>query len=144
MHSLHLTLNQEKFTAFKAFNLPIDQYVIMGSGPLGIRQLRLIQDIDIFVTEKLWKHLSDRYGITDNGEKKTVVFAEGLIEALHQGSFYNETPDPEAPTLASRIAQADIIDGLPFDSLKNTLYFKKKWAREKDFEDIRLIEGFLH
>ena len=135
--------NQDKFDALRRLNLPQDQYVIMGSGPLGIRNLRAIHDIDIFVTEFLWNRLAKEYGITENEEKRVVVLEEGLIETLHEGSFYNEMPDPTAPTIATRIQEADRIDGLPFDSLQNTLYFKRKWSREKDKKDIQMIEEFL-
>jgi len=39
--------NQEKFLAVRDLKLPIKQYAITGSGPLGIRKLKKIDDIDI-------------------------------------------------------------------------------------------------
>ena len=38
------------------------------------------------------------------------------------------------------ISRAEIIEGLPFLSLSDVLYFKRKMNRSKDLEDIRLIK----
>lgn len=44
-----LQKNRQKFAALKKLGLSIDQYVITGSGALGIRNLKEIGDIDIIV-----------------------------------------------------------------------------------------------
>ncbi len=49
-----------------------------------------------------------------------------------------------APTVADRIANADIIEEMPFESLEHVLYYKRKMGRKKDLEDIRLIEAFIN
>jgi hypothetical protein len=36
-----------------------------------------------------------------------------------------------------------MIDGLPFDSIENVLYYKHKESREKDLKDILLIEQWM-
>jgi hypothetical protein len=135
--------NQAKFSALRQFNLPTDQYAITGSGPMGIRNIKEIGDIDIIVTPMLWDILSQKYGITDANSVKKIIFPGGLIEAFYEGSFYTSLKDPYAPTIASSIKNAELIDGLPFDSLENILYYKKKDAREKDLKDILLIENCL-
>ncbi|MGD2169520.1 MAG: hypothetical protein PVI40_04700 [Chlamydiota bacterium] len=135
--------NQEKFDALRQFNLPIDQYAITGSGPMGIRNLKIIGDIDIIVSEKLWNDLASKYGIIDQNGVKKIAFPGGIIEAFYQDSFYSKQFDDKAPTCTSRIANAEIIDGLPFDTLETTLYYKKKERREKDLRDIELIEKWI-
>lgn len=135
--------NQEKFSALREFNLPNDQYAIVGSGPLGIRNIKAIGDIDIIVSPKLLAILAEKYGITDGTGVKKIVFPGGIVEAFWEGSFYNAPADDKAPTIASRIASAEIIDGLPFDSIENVLYYKRKDAREKDLKDILLIEQWM-
>lgn len=45
--------------------------------------------------------------------------------------------------MAERIAEAEIIEGLPFDSLENVLLYKRKQNRDKDLHDIQLIESHL-
>ena len=135
--------NQEKFAALRRLQLPIDQYAITGSGPLGIRNLKAIGDIDIIVTTKLWTTLAEKYGVNDENGVKKIVIPGGVVEAFGDGSFYTAPEDPQAPTIASRIKDAEIIDGLPFDSIENVLYYKRKDAREKDLKDILLIERWM-
>lgn len=135
--------NQHKFEALRKFHLPINQYAISGSGPLGIRNLREIADIDIIVTPELRDTLAAKFGIVDDGEVKKIIFPrDDDIEAFWEGSFYTK-PKDDCPSIANRIAQAEIIDGLPFDILATVLYFKRKLKREKDLKDIQLIEEWL-
>jgi predicted transcriptional regulator YdeE len=135
--------NQQKFADMKNLNLPLDQYVITGSGALGIRNLRKIGDIDILVTSKLWDSLAEKYGIIDENNVKKIVFPGGCIEVLYENSFYTPEKNDHAPTLEDRIACADIIEGLPFESLENVLFYKRKMGREKDLNDIFLIENLM-
>lgn len=132
--------NRPKFAAIKTLNLPIGQYAITGSGALGIRNLRAIGDIDIIVTPELWTILEMRYSVTDENNVKKIVFPGGIIEALGENSFYAEEKDKDAPTIKTRIANADMIEGLPFESLEHVLYYKRKIGREKDKQDIMMIE----
>jgi hypothetical protein len=79
--------NHQKFKALKKWNLPIGKYAITGSGPLGIRNLREINDIDIIVTSELWDSLAERYGIIDKNGVKKIVFPEGKVEAFEKDSL---------------------------------------------------------
>jgi hypothetical protein len=135
--------NEEKFNAIRELNLPLGQYAIVSSGPLGIRNLREIGDIDIIVSETLWQSIAARYGIIDKDGVIKVDFPGDIIEAFHEGSFYTKPKNPNAPTIAERIDQAEIIDGLPFETLEHVLYYKRKMNREKDIKDITLIENWL-
>ena len=135
-----LQKNRQKFAAIKELDLPIGQYAITGSGTLGIRNLREIGDIDIIVTAELWNVLTAKYGVTDEAGVKKIVFPDGIVEALGECSFDAEKKDPDAPTIADRIANAEIIEGLPFESLEHVLYYKRKMGREKDVRDVLIIE----
>ncbi|KAF3361773.1 hypothetical protein PHSC3_001663 [Chlamydiales bacterium STE3] len=132
--------NRPKFAAIKALNLPVGQYAITGSGALGIRNLRTIGDIDIIVTSDLWNLLEKRYGVTDENNVKKIVFPGEIVEALGENSFYVEKKDKDAPTINARIANAEIIEELPFESLEHVLYYKRRMGREKDKQDIIMIE----
>ena len=134
--------NQQKFEALKKFNLPIGQYAVTASGPLGIRNLREIQDVDIIVSIELWNELASQYGVMDVDGVMKIAFPGEDIEAFTEGSFYTKANDPDAPSIVERISQAEIIDGLPFESLENILLFKRKMKREKDLKDIQLIEAW--
>lgn len=131
--------NRSKFAAIKALNLPIGHYAITGSGALGIRNLRAIGDIDIIVTADLWNALEKKYGITDENQVKKIVFPDGIVEAFGEHSFYPEGKE-NGPTISDRITNAEVIEGLPFESLEYVLYNKRKMGREKDKKDIELIE----
>lgn len=135
--------NQKKFDYLREWHLPIGQYAITASGPLGIRNLREIGDIDLIVTSELWNYLAAKFGVTDKDGVQKIVFPGNIIEAFREGSFYSKPNDPDMPTVAERISQAEIIEGLPFESLENTLYFKRKMGRDKDLQDIALVEDWI-
>lgn len=131
--------NLPKFEVIRSLNLPPQEYAITGSGALGIRNLREIGDIDIVVSADLWRLLAEKYGtIFEEGVEK-VVFPDGIVEALGAHSYSGLELDRHAPSVAQRIAQAEIIEGLPFESLEHVLYYKRKMGREKDLKDIELI-----
>jgi len=132
--------NHRRFAVLKNLNLPIGQYAIIGSGPLGIRNLREIGDIDIVVSPELQKILAIKYGVIDNGEVIKIVFSEDDIEAFWEESFYTQENKDCALTISEIIAQAEIIDGLPFESLEHVLVLKRRMKRDKDLKDIFLIE----
>lgn len=132
--------NQQKFATLKKLNLPLNHYAISGSGPLGIRNLREMGDVDIVVSPQLRDVLVAQYGLIDNGQVKKVVFPGLNVEAFWEDSFYTIKKDAQTPTVADMIAHAEIIDDLPFVSLQDVVYFKYKMNRKKDLEDILLIK----
>lgn len=132
--------NRQKFLHLKKINLALGQYAITGSGALGIRNLREINDIDIIVNAELWDTLTQKYGVIEVQGVKKIVFPEGIIEVMGADSFYTQEKEDKDPTIDIRIAHADIIEGLPFESLEHVLYFKQKMGRAKDLSDILLIQ----
>jgi len=119
----------------RELNLPNGQFVIFGSGPMGIRRLREINDIDVIVTPDLWKQLIDNYDPIDHdhGLKKITI---GKVEILN-GSY------PNVGSIEELIADADLIDGLPFVQLAKVLDWKRLRCELKDQQDIPIIENFL-
>lgn len=134
--------NKEKFSILQILNLPIHQYAITGSGPLGIRDLKEIGDVDLIVLDTLWDKLAQSYPVVQSDGIEKIVLVEGLIEAFKEGSF-KSIQDKEAPSIRHRIENAEVIQGLPFDRLETVLFFKKKQNRSKDQKDIQLIEKWL-
>lgn len=132
--------NQQKFSCLKQLNLPIDQYAITGSGALGIRNLKEIDDLDIIVTPALWNALAKQYCIVDENNIKKIILHTGIVEALGEESFYTEEKTKDVPSIVDRITHAEIIDQLPFESLEHVLYYKRKMGRDKDLNDIFIIE----
>ena len=116
--------NDTKFQRVRDLNLPVGQYAITSSGPIGVREIREIGDIDLVVDDDLWNELAFAYPIIqEQGVTKIRISPD--IEVLGECSFYAPR-EAGQPSVAEQIAQADIIDDLPFVSLRHVLYFKRE------------------
>lgn len=133
--------NQELFDELRQFDLPIGEYLIIASGPMGIRMLREISDVDLKVTDKLWAELAKTYEIFYDECEVMKLRLSDNIEAMCEASFKDRNQD--APKIDQQIKEAEMIDGLPFENIQTTLYFKRKSTREKDAKDVVLIEKWL-
>lgn len=141
--SLFAEHNRKKFEAFRKLGLPIGQYCITGGGPLGIRNLREINDIDIVVSADLWEQLAKTYKVIEAKGVTKIVFADIDVEALREGSFGKLEDRNKGRTVLERISRAELIDGLPFESLDDFIYFKRKSGRPKDLRDIEIAESLI-
>jgi ribosomal-protein-alanine N-acetyltransferase len=133
---------QDQFEKLRNLDLPVNQYAITGSGPIGIRGLREIHDIDLIVADELWNTLAQQYGVVDQDDVCRIVFPGQNIEAFREGSFPKAVRHSDAPSVAQRIAESEIIDGLPFESLAHVLYYKRQMGREKDLRDVQMIQAW--
>ncbi|PJC22723.1 hypothetical protein CO059_01865 [candidate division WWE3 bacterium CG_4_9_14_0_2_um_filter_48_10] len=120
----------------KKLNLPKDKFAIFCSGPLGVRGIRPVNDLDIIVTRDLWRELAKEY------PTEKLSLPTGQLRINFKGIEIFEKPafgfDAE-----KLIKEADVIDGFRFVRLKDTVAWKKKMGREKDLEDIKLIGDYL-
>jgi hypothetical protein len=122
--------------------LPVEHYAITSSGPMGIRDIREIGDIDIICDQFLWDKLAaDCEVFYEFGVTKIRIAPN--IEALGEKSFYYNF-DASDPSVDEQIKNCEIIDGLPFVDLKYILYFKTKMDRAKDKTDAILIKEYLN
>lgn len=125
----------------KKMKLPKDAYAIFGSGPIGIRDIRDTHDLDIIVSDELFEEIkSDSSYINKsfeiNGRSVEMYYKNGI-------EIYNKWGPGEWDT--NKIIQsAEIIDGMPFASLDMVIKWKKIAGREKDLEDIKLIEEYMN
>jgi hypothetical protein len=55
--------NDTKFQLIRDLDLPVGQYAITSSGPIGVREIREIGDIDLVVDDDLWNELATAYPI---------------------------------------------------------------------------------
>ena len=60
----------------------------------------------------------------------------GEIEAFGKKSF----PEEVEVSTEKRLADAEMIDGLPFESLEHVIMFKRRQGREKDLRDLELLK----
>lgn len=116
----------------RLLNLPEKQYAIFGSGPMAIRGLRQAHDLDLLIKKDLWDELAKIYPLDEKG----VALRAGHIELFsHWEPWFKDTDH--------LIETAEVIDGLPFVRLEYVLEWKKQMGREKDKQDVILIEKYL-
>lgn len=113
-------------------NLPKDQYAIFGSGPIGIRNIRDVNDLDIIVKESLWNKLIKEYSL--NEDKGCIQI--GQIEIFNNWS-------PWFNNINELIDSAEIINNFPFVRLDYVMEWKSRLGREKDLKDLSLIKKYI-
>ena len=131
--------NKDLFQKIKDLKLPIGKYALFGSAPMGIRNLKECSDIDLIVVEELWEEYKNKndwtYKITENGVEH-IESSDGSIEMWHNWNPWYQDVKPF-------INSAEIINNLPFVRIESVLEWKKKFGREKDLKDIKVIYKFL-
>lgn len=127
----------EQFENFKKYmqelkdlGLPEDQYAVSGSGPLAVRGIRDVHDLDIIVKPELWEYLCRQY----NKENDRLIKI-GNIDIYREWKPYFRDVD-------ALISDADLIDEIRFIRFDDILKWKKAMNKPKDREDVRLIEEY--
>ena len=122
----------------KKLDLPKDKFAITSSGPLGIKGIREINDLDIIVCPDLWNELSEKYKVIKENNFESICI--GNIQILGKGSWFT---DPQFGDTISNIKNAEIIEGYRWVQLNQILEIKRHKTRPKDVEDVQLIERYL-
>ncbi|NQU87413.1 MAG: hypothetical protein HQ541_16795 [Mariniphaga sp.] len=133
-------MTQELFKKVREMKLLLGEYVIFGSGPMCILDLRECRDLDILVTKDIfegYKKKLDWKLVEFERDGRQVEFLEKenieLYKEWGPGEWNNE----------KLIKEAELIDGLPFVKLEYFIKWKKISGREKDLNDIKLIKEYL-
>lgn len=135
------SLTKKLFSDLKNLKLPLGQYAVFGSGPMGIRDLREIHDIDLIVTQELFDQFKNNldWEVKDIYENNDCF--NGLINRkLNIEMFTKWYTDWDTEKL---IKEAEMISELPFIKLEYVVQWKKQFASEKDLKDVELIKKFL-
>ncbi len=131
--------NQELFKRVKEMALPLGSYALFGSAPMCIRGLKDCNDADLIVRNDIWEAYKEKtdwdYKITENGVEH-IESRDGYVEMWHDWRPWYKKID-------QFIADAEVIDDLPFVKLTYVLEWKKKFGREKDMRDAEIIEQFI-
>ena len=126
------------FERAKKLGLPLGQYVITGSGPLEALGIRKASDLDIAVTPELYEKLRAS-GLWREEEHYGKTFLEGdnvtVIPSLNWGEY--------PVTAKEAIESAMILQGVPFMNLEELKKFKTAMGREKDLNDIKMIDVYI-
>jgi hypothetical protein len=131
--------NDDIFNQVKSLNLPIGEYAVIGSGVMSAYDIRRHKDIDLVVTQDLYEELKNLGWRT----KKIKPDFEVVIFGIAEASPKMITLDNYRPNIESLINEADVINGIAFTKLTDVIDFKRALSREKDINDILLIEDFL-
>ena len=118
----------------RKLNLPVDSYVIFGSGSMSVRGIRESSDLDIIVSDKVWQDFIKKYSTKNNNKS---IIQIGNIEICKDLLPWLDNSE-------ELIKRSEIIDGFSFLTLEDTLKLKEKFGREKDREDIKLIQEYLN
>jgi len=121
---------------FKELRLPNREYFVYGSGPLGVRGIREVNDLDVFVIDDLYEKLKGEY--PQNVKEDKIEIGEIEIYSPWMWDWEDSVGD-----LKTVMKRAELIDGIRFMLLKDLITLKKKMGRQKDFKDIKLIEDYL-
>ncbi|MFA5368526.1 MAG: hypothetical protein WC303_00775 [Candidatus Paceibacterota bacterium] len=125
--------NQKLFQIVKDLNLPLGEYAIFGSGPMGIRGIREMHDVDIIVTHKLWNDFIGKPG----WEVRQVDNLQGMKNYKLNVEIWKDWWI--GWDVDQMINESEIFDGLPFVKLEMMIEWKTLIAREKDLKDLELI-----
>jgi hypothetical protein len=127
------------FRLLEKLALPSGDYVVTGSGPLLAHGLKAsIHDLDLVARGKAWE-MAETLGPvagSQSGFGRRIALEDGAIEVFDH--WVGGLTDVDAI-----IDGAEVIDGVPFMSLKDTLIWKRGLGRAKDIADVRLIEEYL-
>ena len=125
------------FKRLEELRFPLGEYVVIGSGALAARGIREANDLDIAVTDKLLQKL------INSREYKEVIKDGRLFLENNDVDVTTKLPESYSTSLKEAIKTADIINGFPFLNILETIKFKKVLGREKDYNDIKLINEYL-
>ena len=133
------------FKEVKKLEFPEGKYVVVGSGPMVAHQIRESHDIDIVVSQKIfdacknsgvWEILPWTY------EKPGQVYLKKDRIEL----YIDVNCQDFNPTTKELIQRSQIVNGVPFASLGDTIRFKTEYAKSnkpKHLADITLIENYI-
>jgi len=114
----------------------IGSYIVFGSRPMALAEIRQSSDIDMLVTP-------DLYDILSRTGWKKIIQSPGN-EPLTYGDFeahQNWDFSSYNPTLEHLLSTATVVDDVPFASLQEVKKWKQSSGRPKDIADIKLING---
>lgn len=124
---------KELLEELRALNLPPNQFAVFGSGPMAIRGLREMHDVDVIVTGALWRELETKY-TPQKHEHNLLKIQISRVEIL---SGWH----PDVGSVKALISNAEWIEGFPFVRLEKVLEWKRKFKRDKDLPDIEILEA---
>ena len=118
-------------------NLDPNEYMITGSGSLAVHGIRDCADLDILVTDSYGEALKSKY---PNNFHETSWCDKIEFEGVE--FMFNFKGENRPFSTELQLAEADVIDGKKYQIMEKVKFYKREQAREKDLEDLKLIEAW--
>lgn len=123
-------------------NLPAGEYVVTGGACLTIRGLRETDDLDLFITDRLYSELVGRgWQETAIGKRRPYLISE--IKNIPIQAFSVWEGKGWQPRIDQYLAQPEFVEGIPLMPLSELYAWKKSIRREKDLRDLVLIDSYF-
>ena len=123
----------------KALNLPLDQIIVIGSGILDQLGIRPASDIDLAASPDLMKNLSEESGDWlkkfDDNQRFYFVKDDGSAEVWDGWEFNGQVVSYD-----NLLDYSVEYDDVRFVNLEFLSRWKKWRSREKDVQDVKLID----
>ncbi len=125
-------MNKEQvLKMLKELNLPKDEFYVLSGASLVLRGIREIcSDLDLCISEKLYKKIKDKYDLTD--DKK------------NECNFYHISDELEVVVDKKEKFNWEICEPYNLENLNTILEFKIKRNKPKDQLDIKNIKAYLN
>lgn len=128
----------ELLSKVKALQLPAGSYIVFGSCPLALLGLREANDIDMVVSAECHDLLRSKGWQERVKSPDDRPLVHDVFEVHTRWAF-----GAENATLEELLADAQVIDGVPFASLEAVQKWKAASGRPKDLRDLELIASYL-
>jgi hypothetical protein len=125
-------------TEVKKLDLPLGEYVVIGSGIMAQLGLREANDVDIAVNPDLYAKLRASGEWEEEERYGKIFLKKDAVEINPRLDWESYSTSAE-----EAIASATIIDGVPFMNLNELVMFKRALGRAKDLADIVIIKECL-
>jgi hypothetical protein len=130
--------NVNHIDKFKKLKYPPNKMLIVGSGIMALLGLKKNEDIDIWVTDDVFKKMAkDKY-------LKPVQKHGRLFYETHDGVIEISNIFPCTKGNISKYLQnATVVNGIHFFSPTDLIEWKKCMGRPKDLKDIKTLERYI-
>ena len=130
---------EELIRRVSELDLPIGEYCVVGSGPLAVRSLCDATDIDLLVSGRIYEQLKEKDAWVESAnEEGVMILSNPPYEVGHEYRCGEYLGEPE--TLFDEV---DVVDGVAFASLEQVMQYKRARGKQKDQQDIALVNEYL-
>jgi hypothetical protein len=115
---------------------PDKDVVVVGSGVLCVHGIREHRDLDVVVSRATFERLKD------DPKLKFSEFKDGAprLQSKDLDIFIKwDKPGSAEPNFEELFNESELVGGVRVLSLERVVSWKKRWAREKDLADLKLI-----